>query len=272
VGLGFSFSDSFDISLKVGKNLAGAFEQTYFGADLSFKIGSSSPAPLASGPSYPTLGKTPYSLVTGQVVEFSSQNALENIPVEVLQVSTGQKSTVYTNKYGVYKIMLEQNKEYSYTIAKEGYLPYSEKQKIAQKSEDSFKKSLQLISINDAIKSQSILTLNNINFETGSYQLTSVSQEEIKSLAEFIKKSGIKIELSGHTDSEGNAYSNLTLSQKRAESLKNLLLKYGVNPKQMITYGHGDQKPVAPNDTEEGRQANRRVELKISGVLQGRKL
>ena len=68
----------------------------------------------------------------------------------------------------------------------------------------------------------------------------------------------------GHTDSTGSEQNNQTLSEKRAEAIKNLLVAEQVNPERILTIGYGEMEPIASNDTEAGRQANRRVEISIA--------
>jgi outer membrane protein OmpA-like peptidoglycan-associated protein len=71
----------------------------------------------------------------------------------------------------------------------------------------------------------------------------------------------LAIEIQGHTDSTGSADHNMDLSTRRAETVKNFLLAYGIESPRMVSKGYGEEKPVAPNDTEDGRAMNRRVEL-----------
>ncbi len=86
-----------------------------------------------------------------------------------------------------------------------------------------------------------------------------------KVLIEMVKLmknySDLKIEIQGHTDNSGPAAHNLDLSKRRAETVKKFLLAYGIETPRMVAKGYGEDKPVAPNDTEAGRAQNRRVEL-----------
>ena len=87
-----------------------------------------------------------------------------------------------------------------------------------------------------------------------------------KVLVEMVKlmknNPGLKIEIQGHTDATGSDEHNLNLSKSRAETVKNYLLLYGIEAPRMVSEGYGEKKPVAPNDTEENKALNRRVELK----------
>ena len=107
-------------------------------------------------------------------------------------------------------------------------------------------------------------TLKNVFFETGKSILRAESDNALNDLVEIMKiKSGLSIEISGHTDNVGNPDDNLKLSTDRANSVKNYLVQHGVAASRITTIGYGDTKPAATNDTEEGRQKNRRTEVRI---------
>ncbi len=107
-------------------------------------------------------------------------------------------------------------------------------------------------------------TLNDVTFATGSSNLVPSSFASLNELAELmLLKKELKIELAGHTDNVGNENSNLQLSQSRANSVKNYLVKKGVLTSQLIAKGYGSSTPVATNETPEGRQENRRTEVHI---------
>ncbi len=74
---------------------------------------------------------------------------------------------------------------------------------------------------------------------------------------------GMKIQIIGHTDDTGSEASNMGLSQKRADRIKSVLIEKGANAGQIETIPKGESEPIADNSTEEGRQQNRRVEIKI---------
>ena len=75
--------------------------------------------------------------------------------------------------------------------------------------------------------------------------------------------------VAGHTDSSGSDEYNMKLSQQRADSVKNALVQRGVDPQRISAVGYGEGQPIADNDTEFGRQQNRRVEVRINPVEQG---
>ena len=73
----------------------------------------------------------------------------------------------------------------------------------------------------------------------------------------------IRVEVSGHTDNSGQATYNKQLSEKRAQSVYDYLIQKGIPKTNLVTVGYGPDRPVASNDTEEGRRQNRRIEFKI---------
>ena len=73
----------------------------------------------------------------------------------------------------------------------------------------------------------------------------------------------MKIEVAGHTDNTGDPDANVALSQRRAEVVQNYLIEHGIDAGRLSAKGYGASRPQASNETEEGRQENRRTEFKI---------
>ena len=106
------------------------------------------------------------------------------------------------------------------------------------------------------------ITLQNIFFETGSYALSSSSGPELQLVMQMLQKgANIKMQIRGHTDNVGDAASNQLLSENRAQAVYNYLVENGISPTQLSYIGLGETKPVASNDTAEGRQKNRRTDF-----------
>jgi OmpA-OmpF porin, OOP family len=101
-----------------------------------------------------------------------------------------------------------------------------------------------------------------ITFDVGKATLRPESMGVLNDVAKFLKEnSQAKFEIDGHTDSDGNAASNMTLSQQRADAVKAQLVTMGIAASQLKTKGFGASKPIASNDTPEGKANNRRVEF-----------
>ncbi len=107
-------------------------------------------------------------------------------------------------------------------------------------------------------------SIEGVVFKTGSADLAASSNGTLTKAAEVFKKyNDVRVEISGHTDNVGNPNDNTTLSQKRAESVKNWFVKHGISDSRLEARGYGPQKPIAPNDTDAGRAKNRRVEFHV---------
>jgi len=120
----------------------------------------------------------------------------------------------------------------------------------------------------DAASRKVSITLN-VKFDTNKSDVKPVYFDEIKKVADFMKKyPSTRAVIEGHTDSVGKVASNLVLSQRRADAIRKILVeKYGIDGSRLKAVGYGSKKPVASNKTAEGKKKNRRVEAKIdSGV------
>ncbi len=105
---------------------------------------------------------------------------------------------------------------------------------------------------------------DNLNFATGSATITPESQQTVDNLAAILKAyPNAEVRLDGHTDSQGDATANKKLSQDRADAVRTALAALGVDAARITPAGFGQEKPIASNDTEEGRAQNRRTELTI---------
>ncbi len=108
------------------------------------------------------------------------------------------------------------------------------------------------------------VVLKNVHFETNSSELTSSSSEDLdKAVAAMNKYSQLQIEIQAHTDSMGDAGYNQSLSEKRANSVRDYIIGKGIAANRMKAKGYGESQPVADNGTKAGRKSNRRVELKV---------
>jgi len=112
-----------------------------------------------------------------------------------------------------------------------------------------------------------IVNMSGVLFENGKATLLPGAREKLSKIAGILSThKGLKIEAEGFTDSNGTEASNQLLSEKRAENARNYLVQQGVSSTSISSHGFGEGSPIATNDTEAGRQENRRVELVVSGV------
>lgn len=111
------------------------------------------------------------------------------------------------------------------------------------------------------------LVLKGIRFDTNSADLTEDSQAELRRIIQLMKdNSRIVVEISAHTDDVGDAAYNLKLSEKRAQSVVDFLLTHEVNKENLVPVGYGKSRPAVPNDSDENRAKNRRVEMSILAI------
>jgi outer membrane protein OmpA-like peptidoglycan-associated protein len=117
----------------------------------------------------------------------------------------------------------------------------------------------------NAIKKQFTQTFTNVLFATNAATLLAGSEKELNELAAYlIAQPTATILIEGHTDNTGDANKNKILSLGRAKSIAQFLMNHKIQAQRITTIGYGDTKPIASNDTEQGRQQNRRTTFTIS--------
>ncbi len=116
----------------------------------------------------------------------------------------------------------------------------------------------------EKLRSGSVTVLNNIFFEFDSYELTPNSLPELDKVVRFLlEDTKASIEIGGHTDATGSNTYNQQLSERRANTVANYLVKKGIPQKRVFFKGYGSSKPVAPNTSEMGQKLNRRIEFRV---------
>jgi len=118
-----------------------------------------------------------------------------------------------------------------------------------------------------------VITLSGVIFETGGHELTADAKKRLDAVAHAAKQYPERgITIAGYTDSKGSEETNIALSQKRADAVKTYLESRGLAASRINSVGHGEDSPVASNDTAEGRAENRRVEITLdrAGALSER--
>ncbi len=112
-----------------------------------------------------------------------------------------------------------------------------------------------------------IVNMSDVLFDTGQWALRPAAREKLSRIAGIVMAHpGLKLEVEGHTDSVGDDASNLTLSERRADSVRKFLLQNSVPADMITSKGFGESMPAADNLTADGRRTNRRVELVVSGA------
>jgi OmpA-OmpF porin, OOP family len=105
---------------------------------------------------------------------------------------------------------------------------------------------------------------DNLNFDSATTNLTAPSRSTVDNLVTIMKACPeAEVQLAGHTDNTGDPAANKTLSTNRAVAIKDMLVAGGVAPDRISTIGYGEDKPIASNDTPDGKARNRRTELVV---------
>lgn len=110
----------------------------------------------------------------------------------------------------------------------------------------------------------SVFRLDNVLFDVGRSTITTQSKETLVKVAAVMKRlPTLRIEVQGHTDADGDPDLNIKLSQQRAETVCKYLEEQGVEPERLTPKGYGAARPIAPNDSPQGKAINRRVMIEV---------
>ncbi len=184
----------------------------------------------------------------------------------VIEITDNEKNEIVTSiesnsSTGKYLISLPSGKNYGIAVKAPGYLFHSENLNIPPTTiYQEIERDIKL----KKLEIGSTIVLNNIFFDFNKSVLRPESIPELERLIKLMTDfPTLKIEISGHTDNIGTAAYNKTLSENRAKSVVDYLISKGITKDRMTFVGYGFDKPIATNETEEGRQQNRRTEFKI---------
>lgn len=194
----------------------------------------------------------------GNEATFEIRNLKNN---RLITSTTSDKST---NEYSLAIVVGE---DYALSVTCDGYLLYSENFSTIEDSTFGNQNYINKDITMQSLKEGKVVILENIFFATNSFELSKESEVELNTLLKLMNDNpNIRIEISGHTDNTGNYQHNLTLSEKRSNSVKQWLLDKGINANRIVAKGYGDSKPIDTNSTTEGKAKNRRTEFKILSI------
>jgi OmpA-OmpF porin, OOP family len=200
--------------------------------------------------------------VKGVIRDLETKKPLK-AKIELINIRSNRVESVVESDSitGQYLMVLTQGAEYALYINRPQYLFNSLNFNYSEVAD--FKPIILDVDL-EKIKVGSRVILKNIFFEVDKFELQEKSITELQKISQFLKtNTQIRLEISGHTDNTGSAPYNRQLSEKRARSVYDHLIKNGIEPKRLLIKGYGPDAPVAPNETEEGRMLNRRIEFKI---------
>ena len=198
------------------------------------------------------------------VVRDKETNRLLQSRIELFDLQQNELVSVVDSDSvsGRYLMVLTKGSSYALYVNTPGYL--FESLNFDYENETDIKPLIIDIYLSKASATGATAVLNNIFFDVDQYALKERSITELNKIVDFLTKMpDIKVEIGGHTDSDGTALYNRQLSQKRAQAVVAYLIEKGIGKERLTGKGYGAEKPVKPNDTEENKQANRRIEFKI---------
>ena len=208
----------------------------------------------AKGPKMALLKGVITDAKTNAVLE-ASIDLIDNEKNQVLATFKSNSST------GRYLVTLPAGRNYGIAVRKEGYLFHSENFIIDINADYvEYVKDVAL----KKVEIGSVIVLRNIFFDFDKATIRPESANELDRLIKLLTENPtLKIELGSHTDSKGSDEYNMKLSDSRSQSVVSYLISKGIGADRLVAKGYGETKPIDTNDTDEGRQNNRRTEFKI---------
>jgi len=204
----------------------------------------------------------PVVLIKGRVLDAVTKEPLRaQLYFESLPKGRRQNAVKSRATDGSYQIILPYGKHYGYYTQLTGYL--SSHNNIDLQQKENYQEITRDIYLSP-LSEGSFISLNNVYFAQGSYEILDASHPELDRLIRLMRSSEtMKIEIGGHTERRGSARLNRILSQDRADAVKAYIVQAGIDEKRINTKGYGSSKPVTDGKTELERKQNRRVEYTI---------
>lgn len=203
------------------------------------------------------------TLLKGVILDDKTNKPLE-ATIEIIDNERNEVIASFTSNSvtGRYLVSMPAGKNYGISVKKENYLFHSENFDLAATSE--YQEVQKDIKLKNIAVGQSIV-LKNIFFDFNKSTLRKESENEIAQLTKLLMDiPTMKIEISGHTDSYGSDVYNKNLSHQRAKAVYDRLIQNGIKADRLTFMGFGEEKPIDTNETDTGRQMNRRTEFKVT--------
>lgn len=203
------------------------------------------------------------TIVKGTITDAKTQEKLvADIVMISLKENITEQELISKEPVGKYETdKLPTGKSYLINVNKEGYLFHSESFNVPTQPEKD-QEIIVDIALLKLSKGEKINLTVFYDFDKDFLRLE--SKPELERLVAFLQKyPKVKVEIAGHTDAIGTDQKNLGLSDRRSQSVVRYLVERGIDPKRLVAKGYGESKPVATNETDEGRQLNRRTECVV---------
>ncbi|MGP8217495.1 MAG: OmpA family protein [Bacteroidia bacterium] len=202
------------------------------------------------------------TLLKGTVIDEVTLKPVE-ATIEITDNAKNQQVTKLTtnSSTGNFMVSLPAGKNYGISVSAPGYLFYSENFNLPDTA--AYQEVEKIIKLKKLEVGKNIV-LNNIFYDFDKATLKDESTAELDKMIKLMNDNpALKVEISSYTDSKGSDVYNDKLSQARAQSVVDYLINKGVDKNRLVAKGYGKENPIASNDTDEGRQLNRRTEFKV---------
>ena len=202
------------------------------------------------------------TILKGTVIDEETKEPLES---DIGIADNAKNTTISTQRSnsstGNFLLSLPSGKNYGISVSAPGYLFHSENFEL--KDSAGYKEVMKVIEMKK-LKAGKTIVLNNVFYDFDKATLRPESAQELDALVDLLNENpGLRIELGSHTDDRGAEAYNAELSEARAAAVVLYLLGKGIMPDRLVAKGHGESSPMIANDTEAGRQKNRRTEFTV---------
>ena len=206
----------------------------------------------------------PQTTLRGQILDENDQRVPGKVQIDDAE-TLETLMVIQTDAHGRYQTAINEGRQYRLTPVVLEYIPTPEELDTrGVRKGTQLEKNLRVISIDHAIVTGATFRLNNIFFDFDKSDLKPESIPELTKLVNLLNDyPSIRVEIGAHTDSDGTDEYNIGLSQRRAQSVVNWLIESGIGEGRLVSKGYSETRPIATNETVEGRALNRRVEFKL---------
>lgn len=196
------------------------------------------------------------------IVVDKDKGPVEGVVISLTSADGRKFYTQETDKTGYADVLLPVGQKYDITYLSLGSGDIEAKATVPEKQNLTMKLTLRYRGwVPSSNADAPRVVLDGVQFDTGKAKIRPESRSRLDTVVEYMThKKNVRIEISGHTDNVGNKAANKSLSERRARACRDYLIEKGIDGSRIEAVGYGDERPIASNDTPEGRQKNRRIE------------
>jgi len=231
------------------------------GESTDFVLGKSDTAGTAHGATASKIKPTKTEAAMKFFVVDTGKGPVQGIVIALTAPDGMKYYTDATDATGYAEVLVPVGKKYDLVYLSLGKSEIAASVSVSDEPRQNIKLTMNYTGLPPAPKQPPRFVLDGVNFDTGKATLRPESFPRLDGIVEYMTyKESVRIEISGHTDNVGNKKDNKALSEKRAKACREYLISKGIDESRIEAVGYGDERPIFPNDTAEGRQENRRIE------------